>query len=351
MINILSLLDLAPEEATQIRAVSSEVELIEAGGLFDDEYRETWPACTVSRYLDTNTVNRGTRDERDLLLWKADIIYGGFPFPIDARTRAPNLKWFHQRSAGASNLQNGDLWNSSVVVTTSRGHTNSRAIAEYVVAGILHFAKSLDQAVQDRATGTLDHRAYRPRLVERKTICIVGTGGIGRQVGKLCAALGMRVVGTRRSPSVGEDLPEGFSALGAPDDLDQYLAESDYIAICCQWTPETTHLFNHDRLQKLKQGSILVNIARGEILDEQALASALESGRLRGVVLDVYEGEFERRPPLELWCDDRILITPHVSGLSDDRLLHGAIDIFCENLRAFLSRNPMRNVVDWKRGY
>jgi phosphoglycerate dehydrogenase-like enzyme len=100
----------------------------------------------------------------------------------------------------------------------------------------------------------------------------------------------------------------------------------------------------------MKPGAVLVNVARGEIVDEEALADALQSNRLRGAALDVYLGEFERTPMARLWSDPRVLITPHISSVSDqDR--HGAIDVFCENLRAYLDGRPLRNVVDWKRGY
>jgi len=120
--------------------------------------------------------------------------------------------------------------------------------------------------------------------------------------------------------------------------------------ICCQWTPETDRLFDRDRFARMKSGSVLVNVARGEIVDEDALAETLEQGRLRGVVLDVYVGEFEHPPPERLWSDPRVLITPQVSGASDEDR-HGAIDLFCDNLRAYLNGRPLRNVIDWERGY
>jgi phosphoglycerate dehydrogenase-like enzyme len=247
-------------------------------------------------------------------------------------------------------LRLGDLWGSDVMVTTSRGAANSVAMAEYAIAGILHFAKSLDRAVIGGAAGAFDHRAYRPLLLEGKTVCVVGAGGIGRDVGRLAAALGMRVIGTRRQPDPGAPLPPGFSALGGPGDLDRFLAESDFVVICCQWTPETTGLIGKGRLAAMKPDSVLVNIARGEIIDEPALVDALERGHLRGVVLDVYVGEFEHPPMDKLWRDPRVLITPHISAASDQGR-HGAIDLFCENLRAYLDGTPLRNVVDWARGY
>jgi glyoxylate/hydroxypyruvate reductase len=349
-IDVLLIQRLGAGDREKIAAVDPSIRVTDAGSWFDGEYRETWPAYTASRYLRPSSVGVGTREERDRLLAETEVILGGWPFPLDLRARAPRLKWFHQRPAGASNLLRGDLWGSDVIVTTSRGVGSTLAMAEYALAGILHFAKSLDCAVLDRGAGAFDHRAYRPLLIEGKTACIVGAGGIGREVGRLCAAIGMRVVGTRRNPQEGEAPPPGFSEMGAASDLDRYLPQADFVVICCQWTPETDRLFDNTRFALMKPGSVLVNVARGEIVDEDALAEALEQDRLRGVVLDVYVGEFEHLPPARLWSDPRVLVTPHVSGASDEDR-HGGIELFCENLRAYIDGRQLRNVIDWRRGY
>src|SRR4029077_16218161 len=114
----------------------------------------------------------------------------------------------------------------------------------------------------DRAAGVFDHRAYRPLLIQGKTVCVVGTGGIGLEVGRLCAALGMRVVGTRRSIEAGATPPPGVSELAGAGELDRLLPESDFVAICCQWTPETTRLFDKARFAAMKAGSVLIKIGR-----------------------------------------------------------------------------------------
>jgi phosphoglycerate dehydrogenase-like enzyme len=349
-VNVLSIHRISEEERRQIEAVDAAVRLTDAGGWYDGEIRETWPAFTSARYLSPNAAGSGSRAERDRLLAEAEVILGGWPFPRDLRARAPKLKWFHQRPAGASNLMLGDLWGSEVIATTSRGAGNTLAMAEYALAGILHFAKGLQRSAIDRAAGEFNHRAYRPLLLEGKTACIVGAGGIGLEVGRLCAAVGMRVIGTRRRPNVAAPLPPGFSGIGGPDDLDRFLADSDFVAICCHWTPETDRLFNAERFALMKAGSVLVNVARGEIIDEEALVDALQRDRLRGVLLDVYIGEFERPPDARLWSDPRVMITPHISNVSD-RDRHRAIDVFCENLRAYLDGRPLRNVIEWRRGY
>ncbi len=349
-IAILSIQRIGAADRARVEAVDPAIHLTDAGGWFDGEIRDTWPPYAAARYLPPGTSGLGTRDERDRLLGEAEIILGGWPFPLDLRARSPRLKWFHQRPAGASNLRLGDLWGSDVTVTTSRGVGSTLAIAEYAVAGILYSAKCLNRVALDRDAAAFDHRAYRPLLLDGKTACVVGAGGIGQDVGRLCAGLGLRVVGTRREPNPGEPLPAGFSEIGGPADLDRFLRESDFVVICCQWTPETDRLFNAERFLLMKPGAVLVNVARGEIVDEDALADALQRNHLRGAVLDVYVGEFEHPPPARLWSDPRVLMTPHVSGASDQNR-HGAIDIFCDNLRAYLDGRPLHNVVDWRRGY
>ena len=178
---------------------------------------------------------------------------------------------------------------------------------------------------------------------------MVGAGGIGGAVGRLCAAAGMRVIGTRRDPPTTAP-PEGFDRIEPAGRLLELLRESSFVAVCCPWTPETTHLIGREAFAAMPDNAVLVNVARGEIVDEDALLETLDAGRLRGVALDVYEGEFEHAPDPRLWENARVLLTPHVSG-GTDVLEHRGVELFCENLRAYLAHRPLRNVIDWERGY
>ena len=279
IINILAMQRTSAAERARIEAVDPAIRLTDAGGWFDGEIRETWPAFSTARYLGPNANGHGTRAERDRLLAEAEVILGGWPFLLDLRRRAPMLKWFHQRPAGASNLLKGDLWGSDVMVTTSRGVGNTLAIAEYAVAGMLHFAKGLHRAAVDRSADEFgSSRLSAAAARQGKTACVVGAGGIGLDVGRLCAALGMRVLGTRRQREPARPLPAGLcGARRTPAISTAFLAESDFVVICCQWTPETTRLFNAQRFAAMKPGAILVNVARGEIVDEEALADALKA--------------------------------------------------------------------------
>ena len=345
--NVLCILDLPDGDAEKIRAVDPSVSLTMAPGWFDGEIRETWDEFSAAQYLGPGANGAGTRAERDALLAKADVVFGGWPYPYDLRSRAPNLKWFHQQPAGASNLRKGDLWRSDVIVTTSRGYGNTLPIAEYAIGGLFYFARRFDQAEQDRAEGLFHKSSYKSLLFEGKTICVVGVGGIGAHVGRLAAGLGMRAVGVKRSPG---ELPEGFSEVRSPDGLLDLLSESHFVAVCCQWTLETDKLMNRKAFGAMKRDGILTNVARGEIIDEDAMLEALDDGHLRGAALDVYVGEFEHPPSARLWKHPRILITPHVSGKTDVRYRRST-DLFCENLRAFLDNKPMKNIIDWNAGY
>jgi phosphoglycerate dehydrogenase-like enzyme len=348
-IRILCVTRISPAERARIEAIDPRFRIVEADGRFDGEIRETWPRATSERHLAPNAMGHGTRAERDALLAEAEIALVTFPFPLDLCARAPRLKWVHQRPAGASNLKVGDLWGSDVMVTTSRGYAASLPIAEYAIASFLHFARGLHRASEDRFVQTFDAGAYRPVQLAGKTACIVGAGGIGQEVGRLASALGMRVVGTRRG--AGGDLPAGFEEIRGPDGLYDLLGASDFVAVCCQWTPETERLIGPKAFAAMKPGAILVNVARGEIVDEAALIGALAADKLRGVALDVYVGGFEGPPDERLWKDPRVLITPHVSGGADVAGRSRYMEVFCHNLEAYLAGRPLENVIDWARGY
>jgi glyoxylate/hydroxypyruvate reductase len=349
-VQVLVIEPISDADLRRISEVDPKVHVVDARAWFDVEIRETWPAWTVQRYLGDRPSPLSSRAERDRLLSTASVIFGGWPFPFELRRRASRLRWFHQRPAGASNLLQSDLWGSDVVVTTSRGHGNTRPMAEYVLGMFLHFARGLHHAYRDRRSDRFDHTTYRPVLLQGKTVCVIVTGGIGREVGNACAAVGMRVIGTRNNVSTIAANPPGFDRVYPAERLLEVLGQSDFVAVCCQWTPATNKLLGDRAFAAMRPGTVLVNVARGEIVDEDALLAALDSGKLRGVGMDVYVGEFERAPHPRLWHHDRVLITPHVSG-GTDQPLHRGIDVFLQNLRAFLDGRPLVNVVDWERGY
>ena len=335
-----------------ITAVSPSVRVIDARGQFEVEYPGTWPEETVQRYVPHSVIAQSTmtRAERDALLAQADIICLRFPFPLDLRARATRLQWLHQTPAGASNLRMGDLWGSPITVTTSRGYNNALPIAEYILATMLLFAKSLPQAFHDQVQQAFDRRRYRPVLLQGKTLGIIGLGGIGVEAARLAKAVGMRVIATRRSVSTAQSHMQGVDELLPPTGLPLLLEQSDFVVLCAQWTPETDKLIGATELRRMKKTAYLLNVARGELIDQPALITALQEGWIAGAALDVYEGEFTGPPPEALWTLPNVIVTPHTSVGTDIQHARG-IELFCDNLRRYLNGEPLENVIDWERGY
>ena len=335
---------------SRITSLDPCLELVPAFTLFGPEIVADWPAQTVDWYVpsrvrevvDTLELKR----QRDELLGEAEVLCITFPFPTRLASRAPRLRYVHQVPAGVSNLMQGDLWGTSVPVSSGRGVNRSLPIAEWVIGSTIALMKDLPLAFAQRARGRFDRTELRGRLVAGKTIGIVGLGGIGRQVARLAHALGMRVVGSNRS---GEPV-EHVERVYGPGELHQLLAESHIAVLATQLTPETHHLMDAAAFAAMQAGSFLVNVARGELIDEAALIEALRAGTLAGFAADVYEGEFEHQPPSELLAFDNVMLTPHTSGHGDVPS-DESLEIFVENLRRLLAGEPLLNLVDWARGY
>lgn len=290
--------------------------------------------------------------ERDALLAHAEVLLVGFPVPQGIARRAPSLRWVHHTQAGVSNLLGSDLWNAPVLLTSSRGAVATTAIAEYAIAGVLSFARGITLAARQDPDRPLRREDCELTVVAGATLGIVGLGGIGAEVARLGRALGMRVVATRRSASAPRADADGVDLVLPADGLVELAAQSDFVVVCSQLTEETRHLIGEPVLAAMKPGAVLVNVARGEEVDEDALLAALDAGRLRGAVLDVYDGEMAGRPPRrELLEHPAVLLTPHVSGGGDRSRGAPVKALFADNLRRYLAGEPLRNVVDRHRGY
>jgi phosphoglycerate dehydrogenase-like enzyme len=226
------------------------------------------------------------------------------------------------------------------------------AIAEYVMAGVFHFARGLNAGVSPERSGALERDRYQLTAVTEATIGIVGLGGIGQEVARLAKAVGMRVVATRRSLAEPRtDVPDVDLLLPASH-LPDLAAQSDFLAVCAQLTSETRGLISRSVLDTLKSGATLINVARGEEIDEIALIDAISSGRVRGALLDVYDGELAGRPPRRELLDlPQIILTPHISTFGDPQGVNPVKRLFAENLRRFLRGQPLLNLVDRTRGY
>lgn len=279
-------------------------------------------------------------------------VYMGFGIPAEVLRAGPELRWVHSGAAGVGGSLTPEMLTSDVVFTNSAG-IHGPPVAETVLAFLLHFARGLDHAVATQAAGRWDRGAFEAadapvRELGRSTVGVVGLGGIGREVARRALALGASVVGTRRRP---EPVPglEDVEVLGGPADLDALLERSHYVVLTAPETAETHGLMDARALARMRTDAVLVNVARGGLVDEEALAEALAAGRLRGAALDVFSAE-----PLPedhvLWRAPRLLITPHVSAYTHAFWEREAA-LLEDNLRRWVAGEPLRNVVDKRAGY
>jgi len=271
--------------------------------------------------------------------------------------RAPRLAWVHSASAGVERALTPAARDRGIVITNARG-VFSRPIAEYVLMMIL--------AVSRRLPGLLElqrERTWQPlEGVELRdvTVGIVGLGSIGLAVGALATAFGCRVVAVRRrseegaaatatdeeSRSFGEVMLE---RVGGPEELPRLLAESDFVVLAAPLTPETHNMIDARALDAMKPGSWLINIARGALVDDRALLTALAEGRIGGAILDAFREE--PLPPTSPFYDlPNVIVTPHTAW-STGRVLDRSIELFCDNLRLFAAGEPLINLVDPSAGY
>jgi phosphoglycerate dehydrogenase-like enzyme len=338
------------ERRAEIAAVDARIVIEDAWDLFGPELVADWPRQTAESYLPRRFLDLADSPElkarRDDLLADTEVLLLTFPPPLHLAGRAPKLRFVHQIPAGVSNLSRGDLWQSSIPVTSGRGAGSTLPIAEWAIATIMALAKELPRAFGQRAAGKLDRQAFDGRQIDGKTLAVIGLGGIGQQVARLGRALGMRVIGTRRS----QEPVEHVDRLYPPSELYAVLAQSDVVVVASQLTAETHHLMNAAAFAAMKPGAFLANVARGELIDEAALADALRSGQVGGFAADVYEGEFDHGPPEALLAFENVILTPHTSGMTEHQPT-GPLDIFRENLRRCLAGEPLLNQVDWERGY
>jgi phosphoglycerate dehydrogenase-like enzyme len=306
----------------------------------------------ISPRLRVIDANKADGEELDAALDAADVLLVGYPVPTVVAGRAPRLMWVHHTQAGVSNLHDTDLWASGITLTSSRGAMAAGPIAEYVVAAAAFFARGLHEGMRQKQAGLFSRGGYDMLSLRNATMGIVGLGGIGREVARQAKGAGMRVVATRRSITAPAYDTDGVDCLLPAGQLHQLAAESDFLAVCAQLTAETTGMIDAGVFSALKPGAVLINVARGEEVDEDALIEALASGDLRGAVLDVYDGELAGRPPRsELLELSQVLLTPHISGRGDPSSWQPIRQLFADNLTRFLLDEPLLNVVDRQRGY
>lgn len=282
----------------------------------------------------------------------ADILCS-YWVPDNWHRLAPRLRWLQCAGAGVDGLQSTDILqkDSGVMITTAVG-IHATTIGEYVLGSMLMFNRSWPEMVrlQDSHTWPLSASWYhlRGRELSGSTLGIIGLGAIGRRVAQLGRVFGMTVLATRRTAEPGQEDPD-VDRLFPFAELHDMLRQSDYVVIAVPLTAQTERLISAPELRVMRSHAYLVNVARGRVVDEQALIRALQEGWIAGAGLDVVEQE-----PLSadspLYSLSNVILTPHISGISDhydDRLAR----LFAENLRRYCSAQPLLNLYDPARGY
>jgi phosphoglycerate dehydrogenase-like enzyme len=285
----------------------------------------------------------GARERWEALLDEAEVLFDFGPLEL-APTLAsrPRLRWIQATSAGVGGLAaRVGLTSSHVAVTTASG-VHARPLAEFALLAMLMFGKDALRLGREQR----EHRweRYAGEELAGKTVCVVGLGQIGREVARLARAFDARTVGTVRE--LGSRRPEDLHVerLEPTEGLDDLLTEADVLVLAAPHTPLTHRLIDARRLALLKPGAILVNIARGDVVDQSALIEALRSGHLRGAALDVFEQEpLPRDSPL--WDLPNVFVSPHSASTvakENERI----VDLFCENIRRYLDGRPLLNLLD-----
>lgn len=302
-----------------------------AGAAFAARARADFPGIDL--------VTADDREQARSLAGEAVAIIGHhFQFDEDMLARAGRLRWIQSMTTGTDEIVRLRNLRAEVVLTSTRG-MHGPQMSELVFMQMLALLRDFPRFVRNQQ-GARFERWPQPLLLGR-TVAIVGVGAISEALAPRCQAFGMRVLGVSGSPR----LPPGFAQVLPRERLTEAAALADFLVIIVPYTPDTERLIDARVLAAMKPSAFVINVARGGVLDEQALLDSLLGGRLAGAALDVF-----RREPLPpddpLWRARNLLITPHIGGMSDV-YLEQAYGIVRQNLRCFLDGRleAMRNIV------
>jgi phosphoglycerate dehydrogenase-like enzyme len=306
---------------------------------FVDQLRRDFPQHVFLDAWDREAIRR--------LLPDADIAFTPF-VDRDVFASATRLRWVQSPAVGVGSLMFPELLASPVVLTSARG-IRARSIAEHVLGVTIALARRLPAALRAQAAHrwAQDELETGVRPLHGQRMGIVGLGAIGTEVARLAAPFGFRVSAIRRR--AGEPRPEGVDEVWPPDRLPDLLSRSDVVVLAAPHTPETRRLIGTAEIARMQPGALLINVARGKLVDDEALIAALRDGRLGGAALDVFTEE-PLDPSSAYWDLPNVIVTPHTSGAMQDYWTP-LVALFAENLRRFEKHAPLLNVVDKVAGY
>jgi phosphoglycerate dehydrogenase-like enzyme len=312
-----------------------------APGWFSERLRQEFPQLNVVHLPDYQGVDTEICDTDIAITWSIK--------PEQVRA-ASKLGWIHSPAAAVHTLIFPEMVESQIQITNARD-VHGPVVAEHVMAQIFALAKKIPDAVrlqQNQAWGQQKMWDELPRVreVAGTTVGLVGLGSIGRAVVRTAKALGMRVIAVREHPEKGS---EGADAVFRPAQMDEVFRQADYVVLAVPFTSATNVLANAQRLALMKSDACLINVGRGQLVDESALVLALRDKKIGGAALDVFPTEpLAAESPL--WDVPGLLITPHTAALTD-KLWERHYALFSENLRRYLAGDSLLGVVDKRKGY
>jgi phosphoglycerate dehydrogenase-like enzyme len=283
-------------------------------------------------------------EEATAYLADADVIVTAGRMNPEIMKQATKLKWIQTLSAGVDKLPLPELAERNIVLTNARG-VHTIQMSEFTISLMLQWVRKSNLLHNQQQKQVWDHQISFGEL-HGKTIGIVGAGAIGEAVARKAKVFDMTVIGLNRS---GTHQPAFDRTVSGDDGLNYLLSQSDFVVLLLPSTSKTHHLVTKEHLALMKSSAFLINLARGDVIDEQALITTLQEGKLAGAALDVFEQE-----PLPaaspLWKMDNVIVTPHIAG-SSAHYTERASAIVYHNIRALLEGGEMINVVDLNEGY
>lgn len=262
--------------------------------------------------------------------------------PSGQWSKATSLKLLQSFGAGIDSLLPLDGLRDGVRVCNAAGLA-AEPMSEYALTLILMCIKRTNWALTGHRGGYW--RQYMPGAAKGSTVCILGLGRIGQATAERCAAMGMRVTGTRRTPAPTPHVEKVYGF----DQTAEAIADADVVVSILPLTDETVGILDEAMMRRMKPGSYVINLGRGGQVEEAALIKLLKEEHLAGAALDV----FDREPLPEgdpLWTAPNLIITPHVAGGFPD-YMGGISRLFADNVRAFEAGEPLKTEVDIVRGY
>ncbi|QCC58565.1 D-2-hydroxyacid dehydrogenase [Natrinema thermotolerans] len=311
-----------------MRVVVSPHVLAGGGPLVTAEIRERRPGIDLEYVEDADDLPAAVADAEVLVTHR---------LPDEVLEAAADLEWVQALSAGTDRFDRDALADRGVALTNVSG-IHAKPIGQQVLGYLLHFERGFDRAIAQQ--DDREWERYMGGELGDRTVGIVGVGAIGSNVADYCRTFEARVIGTKRDPT---DAPESVDEVYGPDGLESVLAESDYLVVACPLTDETRGLLDDEALATLPDDAVLVNIARGQVVDQSALVKALAAGDLGGAALDVFEEEpLPEESPL--WDRDDVLVTPHMAG-STPHYWERCADVFLRNYDRFRDGEALENRV------